>query len=205
MPTLLLSILGCAALSVACNVRASAVQKIALVLQLFFKVILLWEKEWRSVCHHLLLYYIMLFLLTFSQKCVQSKSWIMCMMLIFMLHVWIIQTWWLMFSWNSVNSKENLGWVSLFPFLISFNTFWINCMLMVCILTNSQHVTIQFLDRWGIYFIFIQCLKAIKHCKSKVNCKYHLHRDKKDSWRATTSRTMYHCDIHCRWIVGSLL
>jgi hypothetical protein len=22
-------------------------------------------------------------------------------------------------------------------------------------------------------------LKAIKHCKSKVNCKYHLHRDKK--------------------------
>jgi hypothetical protein len=38
-----LKILGFAALSAACNVQAAAAQKIALVLQLFFKVILLWN------------------------------------------------------------------------------------------------------------------------------------------------------------------
>jgi hypothetical protein len=52
-------------------------------------------------------------------------------------------------------------------------------MLMVCILTNSQQVVFQILDGYRIYFIFTQCLKAIKHGKSNVRCKYHLHRNKR--------------------------
>ena len=44
---------------------------------------------------------------------------------------------------------------------------------------QSTCVMFQILDRRQIYFILAICLKAINHSESKVNCKYHLHRDKK--------------------------
>jgi hypothetical protein len=36
----------------------------------------------------------------------------------------------------------------------------------------------QILDQCRINCNFMQCLKAIEHCKSKVYCKYHLQRTK---------------------------
>jgi hypothetical protein len=58
----------------------------------------------------------------------------------------------------------------------------------------------------GTQFIllYLSMLKAIKHCKSRVCCKYHLHRYKKSSWRATTTTTAYPCDVHHRCIVDFL-
>ena len=62
----------------------------------------------------------------------------------------------------------------------------------------------QFLDRCGIFFIFTQCLKTIKHGKSLSIANIICTKTRKDSCRSTASRTVYPCNIHCRCIVDFL-
>ena len=109
----------------------------------------------------------------------------------------------LLLNFSHVQEKI-VEWASLFPFFISLNIFSGSTVcLWFCILTNSQYVMFQTLNRVQNLFHSYSMSESNQTLWIKVCCKYHLHRNKV-LLKRTTSRQVYPCDIHCRCIIDSL-